>query len=311
MSVVLTGLEQMAEPPAPKLWRWARKLFARAVGVAALIYIVAVAGATLLQRSMIYNPPAPEAPPAVADLPIRLEKIETADHQILVAWWLAPRPGKPVVLFFNGNGGRLAPLEWRMRQLAADGVGMLAVAYRGYSGSTGSPSETGLNQDALAAYGWLNRRYPAQDIIVHGFSLGSGVAVHLAAERRVRALVLEAPYTSMVEVAEERTPWVPVKLLLWDRFQSTRWIEQVRAPVLIAHGDDDQVIPFAMGRKLYDMAIGPKIFVRMHGSGHSTMVRDGLYARLLRFIEDPPQAPVQLTQVRADRPEPHLRRLPA
>lgn len=307
MSVLLIGQEETAL--APRLWRLARKLFARAVGVAALVYILAVAGATLLQRSMIYNPPAPEAPPAIADLPLRLERIETADHQSLVAWWLPPKPGKPVVLFFNGNGGRLEPLKWRMRLLAADGVGMLAVAYRGYSGSTGSPSETGLNEDALAAYGWLNRRYGAQDIIVHGFSLGSGVAVHLAAERSVRALVLEAPYTSMVEVAADRTPWVPVKLLLWDRFQSSRWIGQVRAPVLIAHGDHDSVIPFAMGQRLYRLAPGPKVFVRMHGSGHSTMVRDGLYDRLLGFIEAPPQP--YLTQVRAERAQPHLRRLPA
>lgn len=309
MSVVLTGQEQMALELAPRLWRLARKLFARAVGVAGLIYVLAVAGATLLQRSMIYNPPAPEAPPTVADLPARLERIETADHQQLVAWWSPPRPGKPVVLFFNGNGGRLAPLQWRMRKLAAGGVGMLAVAYRGYSGSTGSPSEAGLNEDALAAYGWLAKRYGAQDIIVHGFSLGTGVAVHLAAERPVRALVLEAPYTSMVEVAAERTPWVPVKLLLWDRFQSNRWIEHVHAPVLIAHGDHDSVIPFAMGQRLFQLAPGPKVFVRMRGSDHSTMVRDGLYDRMWSFIADPP--PPSWTQARADRPEPHLRRLPA
>jgi pimeloyl-ACP methyl ester carboxylesterase len=274
-----------------------------------MVYVLAVAGATLLQRSFIYNPTAPEGPPAIAGLPIQAEHIETADHQRLVAWWLAPKPGKPVVLFFNGNGGRLEPLKWRMRRLAGDGVGMLAVAYRGYSGSTGSPSEAGLNQDALAAYGWLARRYRARDIIVHGFSLGTGVAVHLAAERPVRAVVLEAPYTSMVEVAAERTPWIPVKLLLWDRFQSSRWIEQVRAPVLIAHGDHDSVIPFAMGRRLYELAPGPKVFVRMHGSDHSTMVRDGLYDRLLAFIDAP--TPALWTQARDEHRGPHWRRFPA
>ena len=247
-------------------------------------YLLVLLVATLFQRSFLYERTPPEPPPAIKGLAVQQIRIDTADGQHLVAWWLPPQPGRPVMLFFNGNGGKLEPLKWRFLRLSRAGVGMLAVAYRGFSGSTGTPSEAGLRQDALAGYGWVAKRYPARDIVIHGFSLGTGVAVRLAAERPARALILEAPYTSLVEMASRQARWAPVSLVLWDRFRSSRWIGQVRTPVMIVHGDGDTVIPFAMGQRLYAEANAPKLFVRMHRSDHSTLVRDGMYDRVWPFI---------------------------
>ena len=141
-----------------------------------------------------------------------------------------------------------------------------------------------LREDARAAYGWLVRRVDAKDIVIHGFSLGSGVAVRLATERPARALVLEAPYTSTVDVAAQSFPWAPVSLLILDQYRSRDIIDQVRMPILIIHGDVDEVIPFEQGLALYGMIDGPKTFVRMVGSNHNTLTRDGAYDHIWRFL---------------------------
>jgi fermentation-respiration switch protein FrsA (DUF1100 family) len=171
----------------------------------------------------------------------------------------------------------------RWRRIAAEGAGFLAIAYRGYGGSTGTPSERGLYQDSLAAYGWLAKRTSADNIVIHGFSLGSGVAVRLASEKPARALVLEAPYTSIVDMAGRVTS-LPVGSLVRDRFMSRERIGKVRMPVLMIHGDRDSVIPFEQGQTLYSLAHGPKTFVRMIGSDHNTLTRDGAYDHIWRFL---------------------------
>ncbi|WP_269514627.1 alpha/beta hydrolase [Brevundimonas subvibrioides] len=166
-------------------------------------------------------------------------------------------------------------------------MGFLAIGYRGHDGSTGRPSEAGLHTDARAAYDWLVRRTPADHIIIHGFSLGTGVATRLAIERPARALILEAPYTSTADIAAKAWPWLPVRWLMLDQYRSRDIIDQVGMPVLIVHGDHDSVIPFAQGQTLFDLARSPKRMVRMVGSNHSTLTRDGLYDHVWRFLDLP------------------------
>ncbi|MGZ3304856.1 MAG: alpha/beta hydrolase, partial [Asticcacaulis sp.] len=202
------------------------------------------------------------------------------------------QPGRPVMLFLHGQGASLELGKWRYIRMHKEGVGFLALAYRGYSGSTGTPTEKGLFTDALAAYDWLRARgFGDSDIVIHGHSLGTGVAVYLATQRPARALILEAPFTAAADVAAGRYPYVPVRLLMRDHYDSATRIRDVHMPLLIAHGDADRVIPFAEGQTLYALANPPKLFVRMHGSDHNTLVRDGLYDRIWPFLGLEPDTP--------------------
>jgi fermentation-respiration switch protein FrsA (DUF1100 family) len=253
-----------------------------AAGVVGAIGTAAVAGPLALERSFLYHPEPRGAGPG-AGSGIEVVEVVTADGERLVGWWLPPKDGKPVILYFHGNASTLEGDVGRWRRTAAEGVGFLAIDYRGFGGSTGRPTEKGLHQDAAAAYGWLAKRVPTENIVIHGFSLGSGVAVRLASERPARALVLEAPYTSIVDMAARVTS-IPVGSLVRDRFMSSEAITRVHMPVLMIHGDHDSVIPFAQGQKLYSLARGPKTFVRMIGSDHNTLTRDGAYDHIWRFL---------------------------
>lgn len=210
--------------------------------------------------------------------------IMTRDGERLAAWYHMPAAGKPVMLFMHGQGGRLGVQTNRWRRIREAGLGVLALSYRGYPGSSGSPTEEGLALDARAAYDWLRARHAAADIVLHGHSLGTGVAVRLASEVEAGGVVLEAPFTAAVDVAAERLPWLPVQLLMLDQFRSRDRIRDVKAPVLIVHGDQDSVIPIAHGERLFGLAREPKQFIRMPGSEHNTLVRDGLYDKVLSFL---------------------------
>lgn len=263
---------------------WWLRAAAILLGVVLIGYALVVGVFFFGQRQMLYpivvGNPAPDA----EGPPIQVVHIDTPDHERLTAWYLPPQAGRPTILFFGGQGGGLSFQSGRWRRIADEGVGFLAVGYRGHDGSTGKPSEAGLHTDARAAYDWLATRARPEDIVIHGFSLGTGVATRLAVERPARALILEAPYTSTADVAAEAWPWLPVRWLMLDQYRSRDIIDRVTIPILIVHGDGDVVIPFAQGRALYGLAKSPKRLVRMVGSNHSTLTRDGLYDHVWRFL---------------------------
>lgn len=255
------------------------------IGVAVLLYAGAVGYLYVEQRHLLYHNKAGAEAPDIAHLPIEDVRIPTSDGQSLEAWYEPPQPGKPVFLFFHGQAATLELGKWRYIRMHKEGVGYLAVAYRGFSGSTGTPTEKGLFIDGLAAYDWLRAKgYQPSDIVIHGHSLGTGVATYVASQRPARALILEAPFTAASDVAQGRYPIMPVSLLMHDHFNSASRIKDVHMPVLIVHGDADSVVPFAEGQKLYQMANDPKSFVVMHGSEHNTLVRDGLYDHVWPFL---------------------------
>jgi fermentation-respiration switch protein FrsA (DUF1100 family) len=254
-----------------------------AIGLGCL-YLLAVGAAFTFQRQMLYHPDPRFLAPDPAGPPLQVIRITTADNQRLVAWYLPPAAGRPTLLYFGGNGDSLAGDEDRLRQIAAEGVGVLDVGYRGYSGSSGHPTEAGLRLDAEAAYAWLAARVPPPRIVIAGHSLGTGIAVRLAARHPARALILESPFTSAEAVAQRILPWAPVSLLMSDRFRSDRWISEVRMPVLIVHGDHDGTIPIEQGRALFALANAPKTFVPIPGGGHDDLPEHGLYAQIWRFL---------------------------
>ena len=256
---------------------------------AAILFGLAATGVGALALNanhFIYHPSTEEVAPNIQG--VTVQYIPTRDGQTLVAWYLPPPRGGPIFLFFDGNGGRPQIWSGRWRRIRDGGAGFLAVYYRGYSGSTGEPSEAGLHEDARAGYDWLIARgHGAQDIVIHGFSLGTGVAVQLAAERPARALILEAPFTSINDVVADHAPmFSSASSIITDRFASSEWIGRVHMPVLIVHGDRDNVVPISESEHLFALANGPKQFVRMPGGDHATLVRDGMYDHIWLFLAE-------------------------
>ncbi len=273
------------------------------IGLAVLAYAGAVGYLYVEQRHLLYLNKSGAETPAIASLPIEDVHIATPDGQTLEAWYEPPQPGKPVFLFFHGQAASLQLGKWRYIRMHKEGVGYLALAYRGFSGSTGTPTEKGLFIDGLAAYDWLRAKgYQPSDIVIHGHSLGTGVATYVASQRPARALILEAPFTAASDVAQARYPVMPVALLMHDHFNSASRIKDVHMPVLIVHGDADSVIPIAEGRRLYSLANDPKTFVLMPGSEHNTLVRDGLYDHVWPFLG---LAPVDLAPSLVVKPNVH------
>ena len=174
----------------------------------------------------------------------------------------------------------------RFTRLITDGIGVVAVEYRGYGGSSGSPSERGLIADAEAGYAFAAARYPYQQIVVWGESLGTGVAVALAAEKPVGRVVLQSPFTSAAEVGAQRYWFAPVRLLMKDQFRSDLRIGKVTAPVLVLHGDRDNVVPFALGERLYGLINAPKRFVRFPGAGHNDLGAHGAVEAAKQFLSE-------------------------
>jgi fermentation-respiration switch protein FrsA (DUF1100 family) len=172
----------------------------------------------------------------------------------------------------------------RFRKLIGAGIGLVALEYRGYGGLAGSPSEPGLIADAEAAYAFAVAHYPAQQIVLWGESLGSGVAVALAAEKPVGRVILEAPFTSALAVGQQRYWYLPVRLLMKDQFRSDERIGKVTAPLLILHGMHDRVIPYAMGEHLFDLANKPKHIVRFLDGGHEDLDQNGAFDAVGRFL---------------------------
>lgn len=254
-------------------------------GAIAIVATLIVAAILMLlvahSNSLVYHPHTEQVVPNFANT--EAVRIATEDGESIVAWYRAPNEGQPIFLFFDGNAGRPQIWEGRWRRITESGAGFLAVYYRGYSGSTGSPSEQGLRLDARAGYDWLIAQgYTPDDIVIHGFSLGSGVAVQLAADRPARALILEAPFTGVDDVAASHFSFA--RYLIRDDWRSRDYIDRVEMPVLIVHGDADSVIPFAQGQQLFALAPDPKQFVRMPGSDHATLVRDGIYDHIWPFL---------------------------
>lgn len=265
---------------------WAMPMLVNLAGMSVALYVLVAAAAWLGQRHLMYVPdPARVAPSAAGLNGVTETIIEAPDGARLIAWRAAARDGRPTLLYFHGNAGNLAGRAARFGRYQALGFGILMLSYRGYSGSTGRPSEADNVADARLAYDTLvaSGVQPAR-IVLYGESLGSGVAVQLAAERFVGAVVLDAPYTSVVEMALLAYPYLPVRPLLIDRYESDRHIKRVSAPVLVLHGERDSVIPVRMGRALHAAASEPKQLLLFPDGGHVDLDTYGAVAAVDRWL---------------------------
>ena len=249
-------------------------------GFTALVYVT--------QRSLMYFPERLRTAPAAAGFAAATEvMLDTADGEKVIAWHVPPRGDKPVVLYFHGNGGSLRYRVERFRALAADGTGLIALSYRGYGGSTGSPTEAGLIADAVAAYRFAAARTAPERIAIWGESLGAGVGIALAAEHKIGRMVLEAPFDSAAEIGARVYWFLPVRLLMKDQFRSDLRIGRVAAPLLFLHGTADAVVPIASGERLLALANEPKRMVRFPGGGHNGLDAYGALEAVREFLAQP------------------------
>jgi fermentation-respiration switch protein FrsA (DUF1100 family) len=254
----------------------------------AVVVLAAYAGAVgylfAFQRHYVFKPGHDvRLPQSVGLAEAEPLALTMADGTELRGWYRKPSAGAPTLLYFHGNAGSVADRADRFRQVLSSGFGLLAMNYRGYGDSGGSPSEAALVSDGVALFDWLAQR--DGPIVIYGESLGTAVAVAVAAQRKGSALILEAPFTAALDIAAATYPWVPVSLLMRDPFLSRERIREVEEPLLVVHGTADQVVPVALGRKLFDRAGEPKRLVIVEGGAHNDLWSRGLWPAVLDFLK--------------------------
>ena len=218
--------------------------------------------------------PLGEVPEALAACGFRAERLTTADGLTLAFWAAPPRPGHPTLVVFHGNVGNAGDRAPLLAPFAAAGYGVVMAEYRGYAGNPGRPSEAGILVDARAHLDWVAAIWGCAAPILCGESMGSGVAVRLASERPVTAVVLDAPYTSIADVAAAMYRWLPVRQLIRHPFDSLSCLPKVAVPLLVIHGEADDLIPVEHGRRVAAAAGGPVELVLLPGVGHPALHED-------------------------------------
>ncbi|SAL03561.1 alpha/beta hydrolase [Caballeronia ptereochthonis] len=250
----------------------------------ALIYAIALAGLYWLQGRLVYPLEQIQALKN-ADLEEHTNavRIKTEDGlELTVRYRAAPKKTTPTIILFHGNGEDLTQRGHIALEMIEAGYGVLLAEYRGYGRNPGKPHEAGLYADARAAYAYASTRSNA--IVLHGYSLGSGVAVQLASEARIEALILEAPFTSIVDVAAKRFPLFPVRTLARDRYENLAKIGSVTAPLLIYGGTADGVIPPAHFQRLFDAARGNKRLALIEDADHLDVWTTGGREHVMQFL---------------------------
>lgn len=251
-----------------------------------LLYLVIVAGLYVFQRNLTYYPDKikPDITPYVAD-GVREVEVWTADGIPLTGWYKPAEKGKDTIVIFHGNASNHLGSIYKAAPYIRDGYGFLSAGYRGYSGNDGKPTEEGFYEDARAWVDFLKTQVREQTLILYGESIGTGVAVQMATEyRRVKALVLESPYTSLPDVAFTTYFFVPVHLLMKDRYDSLSKIDKVKAPLLVMQGTKDKIVPPRLGQKLFAAANEPKDIQKFDAHGHNDLPPEELAARVRTFI---------------------------
>ncbi len=263
-------------------------LTAYLLGTAALGYVGLAGTMFAAQRRLLYNGTPARPDPDAAGFPhLRVVTTRSHDGLPLQHWYVPPNVGGSVVLAFHGNTGDIADRADKLRPLVKNGFGLLLAEYRGFGGNPGKPAEPDILRDSQGVLHWLaGQGVSPSCIAIYGESLGTGVAVALAAEHPVGAVVLDAPFTSIAAVAQTHYWYLPARWLVRDRYDSLARIRRVAAPILIMHGGQDQTIPPAMGKRLYDAAPSPKRWLYLENGGHVDLWDHGGDRAVVDFLRE-------------------------
>ena len=223
-----------------------------------LIYFIILSVIYFTQRSLMYHPSENNYLDE-NKLNHKIEKIKIPSDYELTSWYFKKNESFKTLLFFHGNAGSLENRIYKLNDLSKLNLNYLIVAYRGFSGNKGNPTEEGLYKDARAAKYWLNlNNINDQNIILYGESLGTAIAIDLSKDYKFAGVVLESPFTSMIDLAQRYYPFFPVRFLLKDKYESKKKIKNLNSPILVLHGKKDKIVPFFMGEKIFNMANNPK-----------------------------------------------------
>ena len=242
------------------------------------------------QRNLLYQPSVDNYPKdQVASEPTEIEKVNitTKDKINLIGWFYNKNLDKSkTILFFHGNAGSLENRTYKLNHFKNLNVNFLIIAWRGFSGSEGKPNEKGLYEDAESAIKWLKTKgINEQNIILYGESLGTGVVTEIAQNKNYAGVILESPFTSMINMGKKYYPFFPVRFLLKDKFESYKKINNILVPVLIMHGKVDRIVPYEMGKKMYELANEPKFFYSQEYGDHMVEYDEKLLSALKEFIQ--------------------------
>ena len=253
---------------------------------AIVIYLILLTLIYINQRKLLYLPSENN----YLDDPINFTYNEffiKVDKNIKIKSWLIEKDLQKykTILFLHGNAGNLFNRSYKLNRFNELNLNVLIISWRGFSGNPGKPNETNLYGDAKKAVKWLNDRgVKTKNIILYGESLGTGVAVEIGQNNKFNSIILESPYTSMEKTAKIYYPYLPVKFLLKDKYESEKKIKNIKTPILIMHGKKDNIVPFNMGKKLFETANKPKKFLQIEEDDHMLSFNDGLLLEIKNFI---------------------------
>lgn len=256
-----------------------------------LVYAGFVALLFFFQRSLQYHPMAADLDPKRFNLPeMSVVEIATDDGLKLKSWYKAAENGLPTILFLHGNAGHIGFRAGKAKPIIEAGYGMFLLSYRGFGSNPGKPTEQNLYLDAQAALAYLKEQnVPLHKTVIYGESLGTGVGVDVAQHLDLAAVILESPFSSMADAARHHYPIMPVNRLLKDRYESIEKIKNLRSPLLIIHGENDRIVPFELGKRLFEAANEPKRFLPVKYAGHNDLYDHGVLPHIISFLENPPE----------------------
>ena len=252
-----------------------------------LIYSSVLVFLYFYQRNLLYHPNENNYSGDKISVDIKKVKITTSDNIELLGWYHEKNPKNyKTLVFFHGNAGSLENRIHKLNHFQDMDINFLIIAWRGFSGNNGKPSEEGLYEDGRSTINWLIKNgIRKEDIILYGESLGTGVATYLAQNKKFAGIILETPFTSMVDAAKKFYPYIPVNLILKDKFENSKKIKNIKIPILIMHGEADQIVPFSMGKKIFEMANEPKYSYFTKYDNHMMEYNEKLVLALKSFFK--------------------------
>tara|TARA_B100001079_G_scaffold89652_1_gene76991 strand:- start:404 stop:1108 length:705 start_codon:yes stop_codon:yes gene_type:complete len=220
-------------------------------------------------------------------VPIEKVRVKSLDDIELLSWYYNKDLKKyKTILFLHGNAGALENRIYKLNHFKNMDINFLIISWRGFNGNKGKPTEKGLYKDARGAVAWLKTKgITEKDIVLYGESLGTGIAIEIAQNKNFAGIILESPYTSMIDLGKDKYPFLPVKLLLRDKYESINKIKNINSPILVMHGKADNIVPFYMGEKLYKYANKPKYFYFSEYDDHMMKYDEKLLKALKEFFQ--------------------------
>jgi len=278
--------------PASNLGVRLARLALRGLKIAAVVYCLVLLVLLFLENMLVYPAPRyPEGDWQATWLEHEDISFNSADGTKLHGWYVEHPQPKAVILYCHGNGTHVAYTAEFLAEMRDEfQVSIFAFDYRGYGRSEGKPAEKGILEDADAAQEWLAKRagIEKKDVVLMGRSLGGGIALHLAAENGARGVILQNTFTSLHDAAASHYPWVPVRLLMKNPYDSLSRISRYSGPLFISHGTADRIVPFAHGQKLFAAAPGPKEFFEIAGGDHNDSEPEHYLPALHKFLDSLP-----------------------